>query len=155
MPPYPRRCRKVLPLRWLFSTIPCDFPSNLINLLSLKQKQKTEGAEAGNVETKTARPIPQKKPVGQTDAKTKSKLSNDILAGVSCSLYGNPSWKFLVFTSVLTHIMVLQVFGGSSWPPFISQRGWCMLNWYCTRSWVHSASNFVCRLSHVIIIIIC
>jgi len=52
--------------------------------LSLKQKQKTEGAEAGNVvETKTARPIPQKKPVGETEAKTKSKLSNDILAGVS------------------------------------------------------------------------
>ncbi|RLM84619.1 pre-rRNA-processing protein ESF2 [Panicum miliaceum] len=48
-----------------------------------KKKQKTEGAEAGNVvETKTARPIPQKKPVGETDAKTKSKLSNDILAGV-------------------------------------------------------------------------
>jgi len=47
-----------------------------------KKKQKTEGAEASNVETKTAWPIPQKKPVGQTDAKTKSKLSNDILAGV-------------------------------------------------------------------------
>ncbi|CAN6202542.1 unnamed protein product [Urochloa humidicola] len=48
-----------------------------------KKKQKTEGAEASNVvETKTARPIPQKKPVGETDAKTKSKLSNDILAGV-------------------------------------------------------------------------
>ncbi|CAN6169135.1 unnamed protein product [Urochloa humidicola] len=48
-----------------------------------KKKQKIEVAEASNVvETKTARPIPQKKPVGETDAKTKSKLSNDILAGV-------------------------------------------------------------------------
>ncbi|CAD6222728.1 unnamed protein product [Miscanthus lutarioriparius] len=48
-----------------------------------KKKQKTEGAEGSNVpETKTARPIPQKKPVGETDAKTKSTLSKDILAGV-------------------------------------------------------------------------
>ncbi|XP_062190613.1 pre-rRNA-processing protein ESF2-like [Phragmites australis] len=48
-----------------------------------KKKQKTEGTEPGNVlEAKTARPIPQKKPVGETAAKTKSKLSTDILAGV-------------------------------------------------------------------------
>ena len=126
MPPYPRRCRKVLPLRWLFSTIPCDLPSNLINLLSLKQKQKTEGAEASNVETKTAWPIPQKKPVGQPDAKTKSKLSNDILAGVSGSPYGNPPWNFLsspVFwhTSwycrylVVHHDRFLSVWVGACW----------------------------------------
>jgi hypothetical protein len=65
----------------------CDSPSYLINWISLTQKQKTEGAEPSNVlETRTDRIIPQKKPVGETDAKTKSKLSKDILAGVSCRL---------------------------------------------------------------------
>lgn len=56
-----------------------------MNLLrSWKQKQKTEGAEFNEVrEEKIARPIPQKKPVEETDAKTKPKLPKDILAGVS------------------------------------------------------------------------
>ncbi|WVZ66967.1 hypothetical protein U9M48_016117 [Paspalum notatum var. saurae] len=55
----------------------------VIEYESLRTRQKTEGAESNDVlETKTARPIPQKKPVGETDAQTKSKLSKDILAGV-------------------------------------------------------------------------
>ncbi|CAN6226450.1 unnamed protein product [Urochloa humidicola] len=57
--------------------------SRALKHIQERGKKKTEVAEASNVvETKTARPIPQKKPVGETDAKTKSKLSNDILAGV-------------------------------------------------------------------------
>ncbi|KAL5197108.1 hypothetical protein ABZP36_000620 [Zizania latifolia] len=48
-----------------------------------KKKQKTEGTESNQVpEEKTARPIPQKKPVEETDAKTKPKLSKDFLSGV-------------------------------------------------------------------------
>ncbi|XP_006658073.1 pre-rRNA-processing protein ESF2 [Oryza brachyantha] len=53
-----------------------------------KKKQKTEGAEFNEVrEEKNARPIPQKKPVEETDAKMKPKLPKDILAGV----FGGPS----------------------------------------------------------------
>uniref|UniRef100_A0A0E0C3D0 RRM domain-containing protein n=1 Tax=Oryza meridionalis TaxID=40149 RepID=A0A0E0C3D0_9ORYZ len=52
-----------------------------------KKKQKTEGTEFNEVrEEKSARPIPQKKPVEETDAKTKPKLPKDILAGV----FGGP-----------------------------------------------------------------
>ncbi|GJN33338.1 hypothetical protein PR202_gb21929 [Eleusine coracana subsp. coracana] len=48
-----------------------------------KQKQKTEGTEPSNaLEMKTDRPFPQKKPVGETGAKSKPNLSKDILAGV-------------------------------------------------------------------------
>ncbi|TVT98018.1 hypothetical protein EJB05_10708 [Eragrostis curvula] len=48
-----------------------------------KKKQKTEGTEPSDaLETKTVRPIPQKKPVGETGNKTKPNLSKDILAGV-------------------------------------------------------------------------
>ncbi|XP_062186380.1 pre-rRNA-processing protein ESF2-like [Phragmites australis] len=52
-----------------------------------KKKQKTEGTDPSNVlETKTARPIRQNNPVGETSAKTKLNLSKDILAGVfGCS----------------------------------------------------------------------
>uniref|UniRef100_A0A0E0LHC5 Pre-rRNA-processing protein ESF2 n=1 Tax=Oryza punctata TaxID=4537 RepID=A0A0E0LHC5_ORYPU len=49
-----------------------------------KKKQKTEGTEFNVVrEEKIARSIPQKKPVEDTDAKTKPKLPKDILAIVS------------------------------------------------------------------------
>ncbi|GJN10780.1 hypothetical protein PR202_ga28902 [Eleusine coracana subsp. coracana] len=48
-----------------------------------KKKQKTEGTEPSNaLEIKTDRPFPQKKPVGETGAKSKPNLSKDILAGV-------------------------------------------------------------------------
>uniref|UniRef100_A0A0E0AFY2 Uncharacterized protein n=1 Tax=Oryza glumipatula TaxID=40148 RepID=A0A0E0AFY2_9ORYZ len=49
-----------------------------------KKKQKMEGTKFSEVrEEKIGRPIPQKKPVEDTDAKTKSKLPKDILAGLS------------------------------------------------------------------------